>query len=164
MAFKGSAGELLARLEKVVREHLEDGWVMEPPAARLALLVREELGRWTQSVYPGSTCEQDALEPDSRRRLGLTIHSPPVTHRVEIWGLACGDDWESRVPAGEHVGHSWVVLAHLGADCPNLEAHSRKLKGSGLTSLGARSEDRLTLSVWMGASAPDGCPACLGKP
>ncbi len=163
MAFRQSTSELLQTLEEIVRADLEDGWVAEPPAARLALLVREELGRWTQANYPGSTLEGAALDPGSRRRLSLKIHSAPVTHRVEVWGLACGDEAEAAVPRGEHVSHSWVVLAHLGAPCPHLEARSAQLAAAGLKRMESRESAGLSLSLWTGASAPDGCPACLGK-
>jgi hypothetical protein len=161
MALPTSA--LLERLEKVVVENLDDGWAMEPPAARAALLVREELARWTQSTYPGSASEGAALEADSRRALALTIHSAPTTHRVEVWGLACGDERESRVPSSGHAAHSWVVVAHVGAACANLEASAAQLKSSGLRRVDHRETPRLTLSLWMGAAAPDGCPACLEK-
>jgi hypothetical protein len=163
MAFQASTAKILGRLEQVIDESLEKGWVSEPHAARLALLVREELQRWTQANYPGSSCEGAALDPDSRRRLSLTIHSAPVSHRVEVWGLACGDDRESTVPAGEHVAHSWVVLAHLGAPCPNLRASAAKLEVAGLKRLDQRETPKLSLSLWMGKAAPDGCPACLAK-
>lgn len=163
MAFRQSTSELLQTLEKIVRADLEDGWAAEPPAARLALLVREELGRWTRATYPGSTLEGAALDPGSRRRLSLTIHSAPVSHRVEVWGLACGDEAEAAVPKGEHVAHSWVVLAHLGAPCRRLEDRAAQLSAAGLKRMESRESTGLSLSLWTGAAAPDGCPACLGK-
>ena len=163
MAFRQSTAELLETLEKIVQANLEEGWVAEPPAARLALLVREELGRWTQATYPGSALEGSALDPGSRRRLGLRIHSAPVTHRVEVWGLACGDEAEAAVPKGDHIAHSWVVLAHLGGPCRNLESRAAQLAGAGLKRMEARETPKLSLSLWTGAAAPDGCPACLGK-
>ncbi len=161
MAFQASTAKILGHLEQVVSENLEGGWVAEPPAARVALLVREELQRWTRATYPGSACEGSSLDPGSRRRLALAIHSAPVSHRVEIWGLACGDEREAAVPAGEHVAHSWVVLAHLGGACPNLEAHAARLSEAGLKRLDRRETPKLSLSLWMGKAAPDGCPACL---
>ncbi len=163
MAFRQSTSELLASLEKLVQANLEDGWVAEPPAARLALLVREELGRWTQANYPGSSMEGAALDPGSRRRLSLDIHSAPVTHRVEVWGLACGDEAEAAVPKSGHISHSWVVLAHLGGPCPRLDARAAQLSAAGLKRMEVRETPKLSLSLWTGASAPDGCPACLGK-
>ena len=163
MAFQASTAELLGRLEKAVESNLDDGWAAEPPAARAALLVREELAAWTRTTYPGSACQGSALDPGSRRRLALTIHSAPVSHRVEVWGLACGDDAEARVPAGEHVSHSWVVVAHVGGPCKYLEASVAKLEAAGLRRLEERRTPRLTLSLWMGAAAPDGCPACQAK-
>lgn len=163
MAFAASTADLLGRLETFVRANLENGWVAEPPAARMALLVREELARWTQATYPGSTSEGAALDKDSRRRLSLTIHSAPVTHRVEVWGMACGDEAEKVVPAGEHIAHSWLVLAHLGEPCPHLEARSSKIAAAGLKRVDRREGAGLSLSLWMGAAAPDGCPACRTK-
>ncbi|HEX7897186.1 MAG TPA: hypothetical protein VF950_05475 [Planctomycetota bacterium] len=163
MAFQASTAELLGRLEKAVESKLEDGWAAEPPAARAALLVREELAAWTRTTYPGSACDGSALDPGSRRRLALTIHSAPVSHRVEVWGLACGDDAESVIPVGEHVAHSWVVLAHVGGPCKNLDARVAKLTAAGLRRLEERLTPRFALSLWMGAAAPDGCPACLAK-
>jgi hypothetical protein len=163
MAFAASTSQLLGRLEKTIESGLDDGWVMEPPAARLALLVREELARWTQSTYPGSSCEGAALDPGSRRRLSLTIHSAPVSHRVEVWGMACGDEDEARVPAGEHIAHSWVVVAHAGKPCAHLEARLGRIAQAGLRRVDARESPRLSLSLWMGAAAPDGCPACVSK-
>ncbi len=163
MAFSFPTAELLGRLEQAVLGNLDDGWVAEPAAARAALLVREELRRWTQATYPGSASEGEALEPGSRRRLSLVIHSAPVTHRVEVWGLACGDDLEAAPPGGDHIAHSWVVLAHLGGDCPNLAANVAKLEGAGLRRIEERRSDRLRLSLWMGNAAPDGCPACRTK-
>jgi len=163
MAFTGSTADLLRRLEEIVSRDLEDGWVAEPPAARMALLIREELGRWTQSMYPGSSLEGAAIDPDSRRRLSLAIHSAPVTHRVEVWGLACGDDREASVSTGAHVAHSWVVLAHLGGACPNLDANAAKLVSAGLKRIESRETPKMSFSLWMGGSAPDGCPACQAK-
>lgn len=164
MAFQASTAQILSRIEEALRSKLDDGWVAEPPAARAALLVREALADWTRSTYPGSSCEGASLEPGSRRRLSLVIHSAPVSHRVEIWGLACGDDQETKVPAGEHIAHSWVVLAHVGERCPRLDASAARLAQAGLKRVDERAAPGLSLSVWMGAAAPDGCPACLGKP
>ena len=160
MAFTASTAGLLERIEKHVAENLGKNWAVEPPAARAALLVREELGRWTQSTYPGAALEGSALDPGSRRRLGLKIHSAPVTHRVEVWGMACGDEAEPAVPKGEHLGHSWVVLAHVGAPCRHLEARAAKLAAAGLKRMEIRENPALSISVWTGASAPDGCPDC----
>ena len=164
MAFQASTAQLLTRIEEALRAKIDEGWVAEPPAARAALLVREALADWTRSSYPGSSCEGAALDPGSRRRLSLVIHSAPVSHRVEIWGLACGDDREAEIPAGEHVAHSWVVLAHVGEPCPRLEARAARLAQAGLKRHDQRVAPGLALSIWMGAAAPDGCPACLGKP
>ena len=163
MAFQASTADLLARLEKAVETQIDDGWAVEPPAARAALLVREELAAWTRATYPGSAFDGAALDPGSRRRLALTIHSAPVSHRVEVWGLACGDDREGDVPQGEHVSHSWVVVAHVGGPCRNLEASVSKLANAGLKRLDERRTPRFSLSLWMGVAAPDGCPACSGK-
>ena len=160
MAFTGNTGEILGRLERAVNEKLEEGWVSEPDAARLALLIREELGHWTRATYPGSACDVSSIAPDSRRHLGLTIHSAPVTHRVEIWGLACGDEREREVPSSGHEAHSWVVLAHLGDACPNYDQSVARLTAVGLKELDKRTSGRLKLGLWMGATAPDGCPAC----
>lgn len=154
---------LLERLERTVKENLEAGWVAEPHAARVALLVREELGCWTETTYAGSTCQAIALESDSRRLLGLTIHSAPNTHRVEIWGLACGDDREARPAPLDHTVHSWVLVAHLGGSCGHLNEHLARLRGAGLKLMNERRGDHLHLSLWMGASAPNGCPACLAE-
>src|ERR1041384_3757273 len=163
MAFTASTTDLLERIEKHVLDHLEDGWVAEPRAARLALLVREELGRWTQATYPGSALENSPLDPGSRRNLSLRIHSAPVTHRVEIWGMACGDEIETAVPKGDHIGHSWVVLAHVGPSCERVNARAAGLLRAGLARLGSRETPQLSLSLWSGSAAPDGCPACLAK-
>ena len=163
MVFRASTSDLLGRLAGVIRENLEKGWVAEPPAARAALLIREELARWTQATYPGSSCEPASLAPDSRRHLSLTIHSAPVTHRVEVWGLACGDERESRIPSSDHIAHSWVVVAHLGDACANHKAHADRISGAGLRRIELKETPGLTLSLWMGAAAPDGCPACLSK-
>lgn len=161
MVLSISTNTLLDRLAEFTRAHLDDGWVAEPPAARAALLVREEIQRWTQSAYPGSTCVPGALEKDSRRGLTLTVHSAPVTHRVEIWGLACGDEREAKLAPSAHAPHSWVILAHSGPDCRAIEAAEAALKSAGLRRV-ERRDGALTLSLWMGSAAPDGCPACLG--
>lgn len=163
MAFQGSTGKLLREIESAVDAGLDDGWVAEPPAARAALLVREALRRWTQDRYPGSTLEGGAIVPDSRRHLVLTIHSAPVSHRVEVWGLACDDEREPHTPDSGHVPHSWVVLAHLGPPCERMAGCAARLERAGLRKLDQRESGRLALSLWMGAAAPDGCPACLGK-
>jgi hypothetical protein len=157
MAFTSSTTGLLERVEKFVSAHLEANWAAEPKAARLALLVREELRRWTQSSYPGSSCEGSALDPDSRRRLSLTIHSAPVSHRVEVWGLVPDDP--ARTVNG-HTLHSWVVLA---GDAGALEKASEQLAKAGLKRIDRRDGPSFSLSLWMGAGAPDGCPECLGK-
>ena len=157
MAFTSSTTGLLERVEKHVIAHLDANWAAEPKAARLALLVREELRRWTQSSYPGSSCEGAALDPDSRRRLSLTIHSAPVSHRVEVWGLVPGDP--VRAISG-HTLHSWVVLA---GDAGALEKTSEQLARAGLKRVDRRDGPSFSLSLWMGAGAPDGCPECLGK-
>ena len=160
MAFTASMTGLLERVEKFVATHLDANWAAEPPPARLALLVREELRRWTQSSYPGETCEGASLDPDSRRRLSLTIHSAPVSHRVEIWGLSKDDALKSL---SGHTSHSWVVLAGEGGAAATLEAASGQLEKAGLKRLDRREGPSFSLSLWMGASAPDGCPECLGK-
>ncbi len=157
MAFTASTTGLLERVEKFVAGHLEANWVLEPFPARLALLVREELKRWTLSSYPGSTCEGAALDPDSRRRLSLTIHSAPVSHRVEIWGLAKDD---AVKPVSGHTTHSWVVVAGEGSA---FDAAAEQLSKAGLRKVDQRSGPTFSLSLWMGSTAPDGCPECLGK-
>src|SRR5258707_989446 len=73
MAFTASTNGLLERLEKFAAAHLETNWVAEPKPARLALLVREELRRWTQSSYPGVSCEGAALP--------FWLNCPPASHR-----------------------------------------------------------------------------------
>ena len=159
MAFTASTNGLLERLEKFAAAHLEANWAAEPKPARLALLVREELRRWTQASYPGASCDGTALDPGSRRRLSLTIHSAPASHRVEVWGLGRGD----APPAlGRHTAHSWVVLA--GEDGPGsaVESASAELKKAGLRQLERRDSAAFSLSLWMGAGAPDGCPECQG--
>ena len=160
MAFTGSTTGLLERVETFVAAHLEDRWAHEPRPARLALLVREELRRWTTSSYPGATCEGAALDRDSRRRLSLTIHSAPVSHRVEIWGLDRGDGPQRL---GAHTAHSWVVL--VGEDGPGsaLDTAAGQLQAAGLKRVDHRDGPGFSLSLWMGATAPDGCPECLGR-
>ena len=158
MAFTESTTGLLDRLEKFVAGHLESNWVSEPRPARLALLVREELRRWTLTSYPGATCDGAALGADSRRRLSLLIHSAPVSHRVEIWGLAKD---EVVKPVSGHTTHSWVVVA--GESGAAFEAASGQLSKAGLKKVDQRNGAEFSLSLWMGAAAPDGCPECLGK-
>jgi len=160
MAFTSSTTGLLERVEKFVAGHLDANWVVEPRPARLALLVREELRRWTQSSYPGASCEGAALDRGSRRRLLLTIHSAPVTHRVEVWGLAKGD---AAKPVSGHTTHSWVLLAGDGGAGSAIEAAGEQLSKAGLKKVDQRDGPTFSLSLWMGAAAPDGCPECLGK-
>jgi hypothetical protein len=160
MAFTASTTGLLERVEKFVAGRLDSNWAAEPKAARLALLVREELRHWTQSSYPGSSCEGSALDPGSRRRLSLTIHSAPVSHRVEVWGLAREDAVNA---VSGHTTHSWVVLAGEGGSGSALEKASAELAKAGLKRVDQRDGPTFSLSLWMGATAPDGCPECLGK-
>ena len=162
MAFTASAPGLLERVEKFVAAHLDDRWVAEPKPARLALLVREELRRWTLSTYPGASCDGAALRPDSRRRLSLTIHSAPVSHRVEVWGL--GDVYPPQA-LGRHTPHSWVVLAgdHASRHTP-YRSVSEQLRGGRTQAGGEPQRDRILPEPLDGGdSAPDGCPECLGK-
>ena len=160
MAFTASTTGLLERVEKFVAGHLDANWAAEPMPSRLALLVREELRRWTQSSYPGAICEGAALDPNSRRRLTLTIHSAPVSHRVEIWGLAKDD---AVNPVSGHTTHSWVVLAGEGGPGTALEEAASRLAKAGLKRVDQRDGPTFSLSLWMGATAPDGCAECLGK-
>jgi hypothetical protein len=160
MAFTASTNGLLERIEKFVAAHLDANWAAEPMPARLALLVREELRRWTLSSYPGSSCDGSALDPGSRRRLCLGIHSAPVSHRVEVWGLSRD---EATTTPSAHTAHSWVVLAGPGAGGSALEAASAQLTEAGLKRVDQRDGPSFSLSLWMGATAPDGCPECLGK-
>lgn len=157
MAFTSSTTGLLERVEKFVAAHLDANWAAEPKAARIALLVREELRRWTQSSYPGSSCEGSALDADSRRRLSLTIHSAPVSHRVEVWGLTQTDT--VRAVTG-HTVHSWVVVA---GDAGATERASEQLAKAGLKRVDRRDGPSFSLSLWMGAGAPDGCPECQSQ-
>jgi len=160
MAFTASTTGLLERVEKFVVGHLDSNWVSEPRPARIALLVREELRRWTQASYPGATCDGAALEADSRRRLLLTIHSAPVTHRVEVWGLA---KEETVKPVTGHTTHSWVVVAGEAGPGSAYEAAAGQLFKAGLKKVDQRDGAAFSLSLWMGAAAPDGCPECAGK-
>ncbi|HYE97373.1 MAG TPA: hypothetical protein VEJ18_00625 [Planctomycetota bacterium] len=162
MAFQASFEDLLAQLEKAVDGHLDAGWAAEPPAARAALLVREALEAWTRSTYPGSSCEGSALDPGSRRRLALRIHSAPVTHHVQVWGSAQG---EPVAPAevDAHTQHSWVVLAHLGEPDAAFLHRIDRLADSGLRKIGERRGRHVMLNLWMGTAAPDGCPDCGPK-
>jgi hypothetical protein len=162
MALSASPADILARLEKAVEADLDRNWAAEPPAARAALLAREELERWTRATYPGSSTEGAALDPGSRRRLSLFIHSAPVSHRVEVWGTADGD--EAPGVADAHTRHSWVVLAHVGSGQGALNRSADRLEAAGLKKLAERREGRLAFALWMGNAAPDGCPDCLGKP
>jgi hypothetical protein len=160
MAFTASTTGLLERVEKFVAAHLDDHWAAEPRPARLALLVREELQRWTLSNYPGAICDGAALDPDSRRRLSLTIHSAPVSHRVEVWGLADGAPPQGL---GRHTAHSWVVLAGDRSPAATVASVGVQLQQAGLREVDRRNGPGFTLSLWTGATAPDGCPECLGK-
>ena len=159
MAFTASTTGLLERVEKFVGGHLDSNWVAEPRPARLALLVREELRRWTLASYPGATCEGTALDRNSRCRLSLTIHSAPVTHRVEVWGLEKSD---SVAPVSGHTTHSWVVVAGEAGTGSAFEAAAAQLSKAGLKRVDQRDGPVFSLSLWMGATAPDGCPECLG--
>ena len=159
MSFTASTAGLLEDVERFVAANLETGWAAEPPAARAALLVREELRRWTGTQYPGSTSEESALDAGSRRRLLLTIHSAPVSHRVEIWGMAPGDDLPGAAVSG-HTAHSWVVIARVGGPDPAVDRAAAKLKAAGLQPVGERRGGAVALSLWMGRAAPDGCPDC----
>lgn len=160
MAFTASTTGLLERLEKFVTQHLESNWAAEPRAARLALLVREELRHWTQSSYPGATCEGASLDPGSRQRLSLAIHSAPVSHRVEVWGLSKDD---SVKPVGGHTVHSWVILAAESGCGAVLQQAGSELSKAGLTRVDRREGPTFLLGLWVGAAAPDGCPECLEK-
>jgi hypothetical protein len=159
MAFTASTTGLLERVEKFVSGHLEANWVSEPKPARLALLVREELRRWTLASYPGATCDGAALDPNSRGRLSLTIHSAPVTHRVEVWGLA--KDGAVKPPS-VHTSHSWVVIAGESGAGSAFETAAGFLSKAGLKKVDQRDGPVFSLSLWMGGTAPDGCPECLG--
>lgn len=160
MAFTASTTGLLERVEKFVEARLDENWAAEPKPARLALLVRDELRRWTLSSYPGASCEGAALDPGSRRRLSLTIHSAPASHRVEVWGLE-----RSEVPKGlgRHTAHSWVVLAGEDGSGSAMESLADLLQKAGLRRVDRRDSAAFSLSLWMGAGAPDGCPECRGK-
>jgi len=160
MAFTASINGLLERVEAFVSAHVEKNWVSEPKHARLALLVREDLRRWTLSNYPGAICDGAALDAGSRQRLSLTIHSAPVSHRVEVWGLA---RTEASPPPTAHTAHSWVIL--VGEEGPGsaLEKAAEPLGRAGLKRVDRRDSPGFSLSLWMGATAPDGCPECLGK-
>lgn len=160
MAFTGSTADLLRVLEKAIAAGLDHGWAAEPPASRAALLAREALESWTRARYPGAVLEGGALEPGSRRRLSLAIHSAPVTHRVEVWGLACGDAQEGIITRNDHVTHSWVLLVHLGSPCPRRAEAERRLSSLGLRRVDEHRGEHMALSLWMGAAAPDGCAAC----
>jgi hypothetical protein len=160
MAFTASTAGLLEQVEKFVAAHLEANWAAEPGAARLALLVREELRRWTQSRFPGSTCEGAALDPGSRRRLSLTIHSAPVTHRVEVWGLTKDD---AATAPDVHTAHSWVVLAGAAGPGTAFQSAADQLAKAGLKRIEQRDGASFSLGLWMGSTAPDGCPECARK-
>lgn len=160
MAFTAPTAGLLERVETFVVAHLEDNWASEPGSSRIALLVREELQRWTQSRFPGSTSEGGALDPDSRRRLSLTIHSANGTHRVEVWGLGRED---AVKPAGVHTAHSWVVLAGPAGPGTAFQSAADHLAKAGLKRVEQRDGPAFSLSLWMGAIAPDGCPECAAK-
>lgn len=155
MAFTASINGLLERVEKFVAAHLDKNWVSEPRPARLALLVREELRRWTLSSYPGAICDGAALDAGSRKRLSLTIFSAPVSHRVEVWGLGSSQEAPPPTP---HTAHSWVVL--VGDDGGKA---AEPLGKAGLKQVDRREGAGFSLSLWMGATAPDGCPECLGR-
>lgn len=161
MVLSISTADILGRLSKVLEKGIDDGWVLEPPASRLALMAREVLERWTETAYPGSSCQAGAVENDSRRGLSLTIHAAPTTHRVEIWGLACGDEREKKVSFTSHAPHSWVILAHQGPGCAAFKKHAEALEAFGLKRVDHR-EGKVTLSLWRGSTAPDGCPDCSG--
>jgi hypothetical protein len=160
MAFTASTDGLLEKVEAFVAAHLEANWAAEPGAARLALLVREELRRWTQTRFPGSTCEGSAIDAGSRRRLSLVIHSASVTHRVEVWGLAPEDAVKG---VGPHTAHSWVVLAGAAGPATAFQSASDHLSKAGLKRVEQRDGKGFSLSLWMGGTAPDGCPECAGK-
>ena len=160
MAFTASTDGLLEKVETFVAAHLEANWAAEPNSARLALLVREELRRWTQTRFPGSSCEGNALDAGSRRRLSLLVHSANVTHRVEVWGLAKEDAVKG---AGPHTAHSWVVLAGPAGHGTAFQSASDHLSKAGLKRVEQRDGPVFSLGLWMGSTAPDGCPECAGK-
>jgi hypothetical protein len=56
-----------------------------------------------------------------------------------------------------------VVL--VGEDGPGwaLEKASEPLAQAGLKRVDRRDSQGFSLSLWMGSTAPDGCPECLGK-
>ena len=53
-----------------------------------------------------------------------------------------------------------MVLAHHGKPCANYDQSVARLTAAGLKEVGHRDSETLKIGLWMGATAPDGCPAC----
>jgi len=64
---------------------------------------------------------------------------------------------------GGHKSHSRVDLAGEGGAGSAVERASEALAKAGLKRVDQRDGPTFSLSLWMGAGAPDGCPECLGK-
>ena len=159
MAFTASINGLLERVEAFVAAHLDKNWVSEPRARP----PRPPGARRTPALdalhYPGAICDGAALDAGSRRRLSLTIHSAPVSHRVEVWGLGrTGRPCRPR-PTRPFLGRPRGRGQHRSA----LEKAAEPLSQAGLKRVDRRDSAGFSLSLWMGATAPDSCPECLGK-
>jgi len=56
-----------------------------------------------------------------------------------------------------------VVLAGESGAGSAFDAAAAQLSKAGLKKVDQRNCPAFSLSLWMGATAPDGCPECLGK-
>jgi hypothetical protein len=85
---------------------------------------------------------------------------------VETWGVPCEAPPVGTAPDALS-GYSWILLAHQCGDegeCPRLAQWESCLRAHELKRVEYCLRDRLSLSLWMGTHAPEGCPSCQPVP
>ncbi len=155
MALETSLSTILHSLVESVGTGMTGNWVSTPIPDRLAILAREELIRWTRTMFPSCAIEKE--DSDTLRRLALRIYTPRDCHRVDIIGASCGD----KVDAGELAPSSWLLVAHHCRGCRGVAPEGLKKVEELRRPVG---EGQLVLALWMGPNAPDGCPSCQPVP
>ena len=156
MALDASPSDVLAALVKSVSAGMAGKWVATPVPERLAILAREEVIRFVRETFPAAAIEKE--DAPTMRHLAVRVFTPRDCHRVEVVGAECG----GAVEAGPLAEYSWVLVAHACGGSCGLGA--RALEASGLRKIQEIAQPSVTLALWMGPRAPEGCPACLPVP
>lgn len=149
-----------------VAEGIGGHWAGAPIPGRLVVTAKEAVVNWARATFPGAVLEDESPSGWPLTQLAIRIFTPSSCHRMEIRGLDCATPaWRDRIEPSSL--KSWILVGHAcerSDRCSRMSRCETHLSCHRCRLAGRETRKALTLSLWAGPQAPDGCAACLPVP